>query len=168
MVILRYLINSRDLRLFDFRIFVMLVHIISHFRLSVYFWQIKRLVVFGVLFDFLLSEKIDRRNSIKFYAKKNYIKWVLFCRWGGGIVPYRTIRQIFTFPRVFAPHPRNLSLLFWTPFAHFGTTVVLLRIGDRLAIWPLHIHIRVRFTRIVKNAGISVLYLRGVTLNRTR
>ena len=48
---------------------------ISHFGLSVCFWQKKRLVSsFGVLFDFLIFEKMDPRNFIKFCVK-NEIKY---------------------------------------------------------------------------------------------
>ena len=50
---------------------VIYVDNISHFELSVYFSQIRRLIVLGgVLLDFLLFEKMDHRNCIKFCAKK--------------------------------------------------------------------------------------------------
>ena len=58
----------------------MLVHmsvryedIISHFGLSVCFWQINKFVIFCVLFDFLLFEKMDQRNCNKFCIQNETI-----------------------------------------------------------------------------------------------
>ena len=62
-------------------------------------------------------------------------------------VPNRTIGEVVTIPCVWSSHPLNLPLFFWTPFAHSGHTVVLLRNRVRLVIWRLRIHMRVRIAQ---------------------
>ena len=54
------------------------------------------------------------------------------------------MREVVIRLRVWGPHTLNLALFFWIPFAYSENSVVLLRSKVRLAIYLLHIHIRVR------------------------
>ena len=84
-------LKFRKLRIFDFRIlffcyvdtrtYVIYVDSISHFGLSVCFWQIKRLVCVLVCFSiFFYSQKMAQRRCIKFFEKmklnvQEHLKW---------------------------------------------------------------------------------------------
>ena len=112
----------------------------------------------GPLHDFSVAMKNQWTNE------GNNILHVIFYRWWGVCIPNCSIGEVVTVSRVWGPHPLNLPLLFWTPFGHSGTTVVLLQSGVCLAIWPFHIHtlvgIFIRFLNVHPSSLIQVKFLR--------